>query len=67
MNKTDRMLWEQELATYLREHCVDLADLPAPAPMLRRRRRYWVTRLLLWTPVALVGSTVGWSIGYFMI
>ncbi|HEU0089351.1 MAG TPA: hypothetical protein VFQ77_17185 [Pseudonocardiaceae bacterium] len=66
MLKTDQVLWEQELAEHMRLHGIDLLDLP-PAGRLPALTRKWLTRLLLWTPVAVVGGTLGWSVGWYLI
>ncbi|HEY2764214.1 MAG TPA: hypothetical protein VGJ13_09420 [Pseudonocardiaceae bacterium] len=69
MLKSDQVLWERELAAHLQLHGTDLLKLPAlePATRMSRRRRRWLTALLLWTPVALVGTTIGWSVGWYVI
>ena len=74
MLKSDQVLWERELATHMQQHGTDLLKLPAVAPETRapetrmsRRRRRWLTALLLWTPVTLVGTTIGWSVGWYVI
>ncbi len=67
MLKTDQVLWEKELAEHMSQHGVDLLDLPPAAPPPPTRARIWLTRLMLWTPVAMVSSTVGWSVGWYVI
>jgi hypothetical protein len=67
MLKTDQMLWEQELAEHMNQYCMDLLELPSVTPPPPSRARTWLTRLMLWTPVALVGSTVGWSVGWYVV
>lgn len=66
MLKTDQMLWERELAEHLNRYGMDLLDLPPVTPPPSRART-WLIRLTLWTAVALVGTTVGWSVGWYVI
>lgn len=66
MLNTDQVLWEQELAEHMSQYGGDLLNLP-PAEPPATRARQWLTRLMLWTPVTLVGTTVGWSIGWYVI
>lgn len=77
MLETDQMLWERELAEHMRRYGTDLLDLPPvaspplspppPAPSPPSRARKWLVRLLVWTPVAMVGGTVGWSLGWYVL
>lgn len=67
MLKTDQVLWERELAEHMNQYGMDLLDLPQVTPPPLSRTRRWLTQLLLWTPVALVGTTVGWSLGWYII
>ena len=67
MLKSDQVLWEQELAAHLRQYGMDLLDLPPVAPQPPSRTKRWLIRLMIWTPVAVVGGTVGWSVGWFVI
>lgn len=66
MLKSDQVLWEQELADHMRLHGADLLGLP-PVGGSGRRGRLWRRALWLWTPVAVVSSAIGWSVGWYLI
>ncbi len=66
MVKTDQMLWEQELAEHMSRHGCDLGVPPAKFPSYTRAPK-WLTRLQLWMSVAMLGSTAGWLIGWYVI
>jgi hypothetical protein len=69
MLKSDQTLWERELADHMAQYRNDpMIQHAAPDPQGRRRGlNRWSTALLLWTPVAVVGLTVGWSVGWYVI
>jgi hypothetical protein len=70
MLKSDQVLWEQELAEHLNLHADDLLKMPparARFAAMSRSRRRWTAALLVWTPVAIVGTTVGWSVGWYLV
>jgi hypothetical protein len=69
MLKSDQVLWEQELAEHMDQY-VDDPMIQAGLPCLQEQRKglsTWLTALLLWTPVAVVGATIGWSVGWYVI
>lgn len=70
MLKSDQALWERELAEHMAQYLDDpiLRDeLSPPTGPANRGMHPWLFRLLLWTPVAVVAGTVGWSIGWYVI
>ncbi|HEY2723135.1 MAG TPA: hypothetical protein VGI84_00485 [Pseudonocardiaceae bacterium] len=69
MLKSDQVLWEQELAEHMDQY-VDDPMIQVGLPYLQEQRKglsTWFTALLLWTPVAVVGATIGWSVGWYVI
>lgn len=69
MLKTDQVLWERELAEHMSQYGMDLdlMELPPLTPPPLSWARRWLTQLMLWAPVAVVGTTVGWSVGWYVI
>lgn len=67
MVKTDRVLWERELAEHMSRHGVDLLGLPAAEFPSGTRTPRWLAGLLLWVSMAVLGSTAGWLIGWYLI
>jgi hypothetical protein len=70
MLNTDQELWERELAEHMKLYGTDLLRTRRFAALAKpgsQRHRRLLTVLFLWIPVAVVGSVIGWSVGWYLI
>jgi Tfp pilus assembly protein PilO len=63
MKIRDRKRWERELTDHMRRHAADLQD----SPVAREPAGMWMTapRLILWTLMVVIITSVGWAVGLY--
>lgn len=60
----DRKRWERELTDHMRRHAADLHAVSRP----RTQAGMWMTapRLILWTLMVVIITSVGWAVGLYL-
>ena len=60
---SDRKRWERELTDHMRRHAADLQNRPGA----QTKPGMWMTapRLILWTLMVVIITSVGWAVGLY--
>lgn len=64
MKISDRKRWERELTDHMRRHAADLHQ----STQERTKPGMWMTapRLILWTLLVVIITSVGWAVGLYV-